>query len=109
MEALSLHTGAPTVHWEDSTSCISAVEAKRVDLRVKHIDIPVYFLQEKFYNGLIITKYDNSSVMPADMCTKPCSGPIIIRSTECITEFRFYPTIKTGHYQLMRLHELIVK
>ena len=47
MEALALHTGAPTVHWEDNTSCIYDVEAKRVLPRVKHIDIPVCFLQEK--------------------------------------------------------------
>ena len=44
MEALALHTGETTVHWEDNTSCISVVEAKRVTPRVKHIDIPVCFL-----------------------------------------------------------------
>ena len=43
MEALALHTGATTVHWEDNTSCISVVEAKRVTPRVKHIDIPIFF------------------------------------------------------------------
>ena len=30
MEALALHTDAPTVHWEGNTSCISIVESKRV-------------------------------------------------------------------------------
>ena len=45
MEASALHTGSPTVHWEDNTSCISVVEAKIVTPRVKHIDIPVCFLQ----------------------------------------------------------------
>ena len=45
MEALALHTGAPTLHWEDTTSCISVLEAKIVTHRVKHIDIPVLFLQ----------------------------------------------------------------
>ena len=54
MEALALHTGAPTLHWEDSTSFISVVEAKRVTNRVKNIDIPVCFLQEQFDNGLFI-------------------------------------------------------
>ena len=41
MEVLALHTGAPTVHWEDKTSCISIVEDKIFNPRVKHIDIPV--------------------------------------------------------------------
>ena len=30
MEALALHTGAHTVHWEDNTSYISVVKSKRV-------------------------------------------------------------------------------
>ena len=81
MEALELYTGAPTVHWEDNTSCIS-VEAKRVTPRVKHTDIPVCFLQEIFDNGLFLPKYEKSSVMMEDMCTKPCPGPIISRSTK---------------------------
>ena len=29
-EALALYTGAPTLHWDDNTSCISVVEAKIV-------------------------------------------------------------------------------
>ena len=109
MESLALYTGAPTVHWEDNTSCISVVEAKIVTPRVKHIDIPVCFLQEKFDNGLFLPKYEKSSVMPADICTKPCSGPIISRSTKWMTGFRFYPTSDTENYQFMRLHEFIVK
>ena len=45
MEALAFHTGVPTLYWEDNTSCISVVEAKIVNPRVKHIYIPVCFLQ----------------------------------------------------------------
>ena len=45
MDALKLHTGAPTVHWEDNTSCIYVVEAKIFTPIVKHIEIPVCFLQ----------------------------------------------------------------
>ena len=48
MEALALHTGAPTVHWKDNTICISVVEAKIVTPRVKHFDVPICFLQEIF-------------------------------------------------------------
>ena len=41
MESLEIQTGAPTVHWEYKTSCIYVVESKRVNTRVKQIDIPV--------------------------------------------------------------------
>ena len=57
MEALARYTGVPTVHWEDNTSCISVIEAKIFTPRVKHIDIPVCFLQEQFGNGLFLPKY----------------------------------------------------
>ena len=77
MEALALHTGAPTVH---KFVCISVLEARRVTPGVKHIDIPVCFLQEQFDNGIFVPKYENSSVMPSDMCTTPCSVLIIHRS-----------------------------
>ena len=92
METLAFHTGEPTVHWEDNISCISVVEFKIVTPRVKHIYITVYFLQEHFYNGILLPKYEKSSVVPADMCTKPCSGPIISRSNKWMTRFRLYPT-----------------
>ena len=107
MEALALHTGAPAVHWEEK-SCIYAVEAKIVNPRVKHIDISVWFLQEQFDNGISISKYEKSSVMPEYMCTKPSSGPIISWITKGMAGFRFYPTSDTEHYQLMILQKIVV-
>ena len=80
MEALELQTGTSTVHWEENTSFISAVEAKIVTPRVKHIDITVCFLQEKIDNGLFIPKHNKYSIITEDMRTKPWSGPIIGRS-----------------------------
>ena len=41
MEALALHNGSPTVHWEEKTVFISVVEDKIVTPRVKHVDIPI--------------------------------------------------------------------
>ena len=62
------------------------------------------FSTRKFDNGIFLPKYENSSVMPADMCTKPCPGPIISRVNKWMTGFRFYPTSETEHYQFMRLN-----
>ena len=72
MEALALHTGVHIVNWEDNPIFISVVEDKIVNSGFKHIDIPVCFLQDQFDNGLFIPKYEYSSVIPADICTKPC-------------------------------------
>ena len=95
MVYLAIHTCAPTVHWEDINSCIFVVEAKMVTPRVKNVEIPVCFIQEKFDNGIFVSKYENSSVISEDMCTKPCPGPIISWSTKLMTEFIFYPTSDT--------------
>ena len=43
MEVLALHTGAPTVHWEDNEICIYVFESKIVNPIVRQIDIPVFF------------------------------------------------------------------
>ena len=72
MESLVLHTGAPTVHWGDNTSCIYFVGYKIVTPIGKHAYIPVCILQEKIYNGIFVPKYENSSVISEYMCTKPC-------------------------------------
>ena len=109
MVALTLHTGTPTLHWEDNTSCFSVFEAKRFTPRVKQIDIPICFLQENFDNGIFLPKYQKPSVMPVDICTKLWSSPIISWGTKWMTGFRFYPTSETEHYQFKGLYEFIVK
>ena len=52
----------------------------------------------------LLEKYEKSSVIPEDMCTKPCSGPIISQSTKGITVFGFYLNSDTKHYQIMISH-----
>ena len=95
MEALSLHTGSPTLYWEDNPNYITIVEYKIVTPGVKHINIPVCFLQEIFDNGIFVPKYDNYSVVPEDMCTKPFSGPIISYSNKWMNGFWLHTTSDT--------------
>ena len=75
--------------------CIYVVEAKIVTPRVKHSYITVCFIQEIFDNYLFVSKYENSSFMPEYSCTKPYSGPIIIRSNKWMIGLRLYPTSDT--------------
>ena len=108
MESLWIHTGAPTVNWEDNKSCISIVKSKRVTPRVKHIDIPVYFIREIFYNIPFVSKYKKPSVMSSDICTKPYSGPIMSWGTKWMNVSILYPISDTEHHQIMILHKLAV-
>ena len=109
IESLAIHTGSPTVNWEENTSYISVVEDKIVTPRVKHLDIHIYFYKKNLTNVIFVPKYEKSGLMLSNVCTKPFPGPIISRFTKCITGFRLYPTSDTEHYQLMRLHEFVVK
>ena len=59
-------------------------------------------------NGLFVPNYEKYSVMYPDMCTKPCSGPIISRITKYMTDIRLYPTSDSEHYQLMMLYDFVV-
>ena len=46
--------------------------------------------------------------MMEDICTKPCTGPIISQINKWMTGLIFYPTSDTEHYQFMRLHYFVV-
>ena len=59
-------------------------------------------------NGLFGQKYEKSSVLSEDMCTKPCSVSVISSITKWVIGLRLYLTSNSEHYQLMRLHEFVV-
>ena len=80
--------------WEDNTSFISSVEAKQLLLELNTL-ILLHFLYKNKLTMVFPPKYDNSSVIMEDMCTKPCFGQIISQGTNLINGFRFYPTIDT--------------
>ena len=57
---------------------------------------------------LYFPKYENSSVIPEDICTKPFSDPIISRSTKCMTGIILYTSSDIEHHQLMTLNEFVI-
>ena len=75
-------------HWVTNSTLIvyhkfiSMVKDKIVTPRVKHIYIPVRSILEQFFNGIVVPKYEKSSVIPSDMCNKPFLGPIISHGTK---------------------------
>ena len=81
------------------------VEYKIVTPRSKHIYISVCLLRDQFDNGVFVTKYDNYSVISADMFTKTCLGLTISRGNTWVAYFHFYLSSDTENYQLMKLHE----
>ena len=55
----------------------------------------MYVFYNIFDNVIFDTKYEKYSVMPVDMCTRTCSGPIISQSNKCMTGLKLYRTSDT--------------
>ena len=91
MEALELKL----VHQQyiRKTTKITFIFLKLIDLLLELNTLS--FIQEQFKNITFVPKYENSSVILADMCTKPRLGTILIRITKFMTEFIFYPNSDT--------------
>ena len=64
MESFGLPTGATTIHREGNIYIFTIVEVTRVNPRVKHIDIFVCFLQEKYKNSIFTPKYEKTTIIP---------------------------------------------
>ena len=108
MEALALYICAIAVHWEDITRCIYVVEDEKVTPRVLKSILMSIFYKKLLTNVLCVPKYDTSTVIMEDICTKPCSGTIISFITKYMTRLRLHPTSDTDYYQIMILYYFAV-
>ena len=66
------------------------------------------FSTNKIDNGIFVPKGEKYSFITEDMCTKPCSSPIISWITKYMTGFIIYPNGDTKQYKLIGLHEFFV-
>lgn len=71
--------------------------------QVKHINIPIYFLQEQNDVDSFIPDYEKTTVISAEMGTKTYSGPVLDRTTKWMAGERFYPQQGLVHYVLLEL------
>ena len=80
------------------------VEATIGTPKVKQIDTTVCFILEQFENVLFVPKYENPTITPVDMSTKPCLFLVTWQSNKYMTGLGFYPSNDTEQYKLMKLH-----
>ena len=96
-------TGA-TPGYEDNQPTIDVIKAGKVTSRVKHIAVPVAYLNEKYDQYVAEPQCINTKIQPADMGTKPVSGPLLHDHFWNIRGATFYPPITSKHYALLELH-----
>ena len=69
------------------------------------MDILVRFLKKKIRNGIFDPKYEKSSVIKVDMCTKPCLYTTTTQINNWTIGFRLYSSSDGKDHQIMNLNE----
>ena len=91
----------PTPLFEDNKGTLDLIEAGRLTPRLKHIDIPLCYLHEKFKSGEYIVIECSTHLMLADGLNKALSGPTIKHHSNLYTGRRFLPPRDSRHYTLL--------
>lgn len=92
-------TDATQVH-EDSQPTLDIILSDQVTSRVKHIAVPIAYVQEQVAEGMLDPTKIHTSIQPADMGTKAQSGPLLARHDSYLRGVRFYPPKGSEHYRL---------
>ena len=95
--------GLPVTVYQDSQPCIDICESGAVSKRVKHVAVPILFINEKLVKGYIKFKKIPTALQPAEPGTKSLSAPVIFRAYDYAYGTRFYPPPNTVHAELMDL------
>lgn len=103
LEHMGVQMTKPIRGLEDSQPTIDIIKANRVTSRVKHIAVPVAYIHEKYDAKLVTPEHIKTTIQPADMSTKPVSGPVLQRHFKFIRGYRFYPPKGSEHYTLLQL------
>ena len=64
----------PFLCWQDNTSTISILRSAGPSQRTKHLDIRMFFANEKIREGEICVEHKPTEDMLADVLTKPLTG-----------------------------------
>jgi len=88
--------------FEDNQGTSDVVNAGRLTSRVKHIDIPLYFLYDHHKQDSFEVKMCHTTLMLADGLNKALAGLVLLkRHSDHYTGKRFYPKIDSPHYNAL--------
>lgn len=97
----------PVPIYIDSQPCIDALEANTVTTRVKHIAVPIKYINEQIQDGCIKLEKIDTTLNFADSGTKPNPSPTHFRHYDHVIGVRFYPPEGSEHYKLLELHKFV--
>ena len=99
--SLGFPISAPTPLFEDNKGTHDVIEAGRLTPRVKHIDIPLCYLHEKYKSGEYNVVECSTHLMLADGLNKALSGNTIKHHSDIYTGRRFLPPKNSEDYTIL--------
>ena len=107
LRSVCMLDGEPTITHTDNKSTMDIVQAQKITPRIKHIDLPIRFLQQHCLLGNVRLVHDPSRLMMVDFISKAVSGPTLLRQSGWVMGHRFVPPVTSEHYkELERLGKL---
>jgi hypothetical protein len=91
--------------YTDSQPAIDSIVSNTITSRVKHIAVPISFMNEQVKDGKIELRKIGTKLNIADSGTKPTPAPIFFRHFDYAIGVRFYPPKDSEHYKLLELHK----
>lgn len=86
---------------------IDSLNANTATRRVKHIAVPIHFINQQIKNGRVTLRKIGTRLNLADSGTKPNPSPTHFRHVDQAIGVRFYPPADSEHYKLLDLHKFI--
>ena len=93
----------PVIIYQDNAAVEAIMKACRCTPRTKYLGLHAAFCQQEQSRGNADLQYLKSSMMMADMGTKPLSGPALSRFLEWAIGVRFYPSKESQQHTHMAL------
>ena len=101
---LGFPISTPTPVYEDNKGTYDLIQAGRQTPRIKHVDIPLCYLHQKYKSGEFSIHQCSTHLMLADGLNKALSGPTLRHHSNIYTGRRFLPPPSTQHHkELVRL------
>ena len=98
LEYLGVEFHENIISLEDSQPIIDIIQSNQITYLVKHITVPIAYIHEQFNIHKTKMYKISTHTKPADMGTKPLSGPLHEHHFSYIHGVLFYPPEEYGHF-----------
>lgn len=103
LQSIGYLINGPIAVYQDNAAVGAIMKACRVTPRTKYLGLHASYCQQEQQRGNADIQYLKTSMMLADMGTKPLTGPALTRFTEWAIGKRFYPSPSSAQYKYLDL------